>query len=136
MTTFPASAVSIKGRAVLLEGPSGAGKSDLALRLMEKGAALISDDYVDLEVKQDTLFASPPKTIEGKIEARGIGIVEKSFEAHVPVSILITLVDRDTVPRMPNNRTREINGITIPAFRLHAFDASTPVKVFLLLEKN
>ena len=37
-------AVSIDGKAVLLRGPSGSGRSDLALRLIDEGAKLISDE--------------------------------------------------------------------------------------------
>ena len=42
--TLHASCVAIDGRAVLIEGRSGEGKSDLALRLIDRGAALVSDD--------------------------------------------------------------------------------------------
>jgi ABC-type lipoprotein export system ATPase subunit len=42
--TLHASCVAIAGRAVLIEGPSGSGKSDLALRLIDRGATLVSDD--------------------------------------------------------------------------------------------
>ena len=43
--TIHVSSVAIGGRAVLIGGRSGAGKSDLALRLIDRGASLISDDY-------------------------------------------------------------------------------------------
>ena len=43
--TVHASCVAIDGRAVLIGGRSGTGKSDLALRLIDRGAALVSDDY-------------------------------------------------------------------------------------------
>ena len=43
--TLHASSVSIDGRAVLIEGMSGSGKSDLAMRLIDRGATLVSDDY-------------------------------------------------------------------------------------------
>ena len=43
--TLHVSTVAIGGRAVLIGGRSGQGKSDLALRLIDRGAALVSDDY-------------------------------------------------------------------------------------------
>ena len=64
------SSVAIGGRAVLIAGASGHGKSDLALRLIDRGAKLISDDYTIVEAKDGRLWASPPATIAGKIEVR------------------------------------------------------------------
>ena len=43
--TIHATCVAIDGQAVLLTGPSESGKSDLALRLIDRGATLVSDDY-------------------------------------------------------------------------------------------
>ena len=42
--TLHATTVAIDGRAVLISGPSGSGKSDLALRLLDRGFTLVSDD--------------------------------------------------------------------------------------------
>jgi serine kinase of HPr protein (carbohydrate metabolism regulator) len=39
-----ATSVAIDGHVVLIQGVSGIGKSDLALRLIDRGAVLISDD--------------------------------------------------------------------------------------------
>jgi serine kinase of HPr protein (carbohydrate metabolism regulator) len=76
--TIHVSSVAIDGRAVLIGGRSGAGKSDLALRLIDRGAALISDDYTFVRRDRDRAFASAPERIAGRIEMRGVGIVEMS----------------------------------------------------------
>ena len=61
--TVHASCVAIRGRAVLIEGRSGSGKSDLALRLIDHGAMLVSDDYTLLTRDGTRLIATPPPTI-------------------------------------------------------------------------
>jgi len=53
MVLIHASCVAVEGRGVLLRGAPGAGKSDLALRLIEGGADLVSDDQVVLTVSLD-----------------------------------------------------------------------------------
>jgi serine kinase of HPr protein (carbohydrate metabolism regulator) len=83
-----ASAVAIDGRAVLLMGPSGAGKSDLALRLLDRGFTLVSDDQTLVRREGARLLASAPDTIAGKLEIRGIGIVALESVAIVPVCLL------------------------------------------------
>ncbi len=45
-----ASAVRVRDRAVLLCGPSGAGKSTLAAALVDRGHALISDDFCAISI--------------------------------------------------------------------------------------
>src|SRR3546814_11301183 len=65
-----ASCVALDGRAVLLMGASGSGKSDLALRLIDRGWSLVSDDYVTLECRGGKLVAAPPEQIAGRMEVR------------------------------------------------------------------
>ncbi|MEQ9448012.1 MAG: HPr kinase/phosphatase C-terminal domain-containing protein, partial [Rhodospirillaceae bacterium] len=71
--------VSIDGQGVLLRGAPGAGKSDLALRLIDAGASLVSDDYCEVTVMDGALALNPPASIAGKIEIRGYGIVTLPF---------------------------------------------------------
>jgi serine kinase of HPr protein (carbohydrate metabolism regulator) len=131
--TVHASTVAIDGHAVLIAGRPGSGKSDLALRLIDRGAVLVSDDYTILTRSGDGLVASAPETIRGRIEVRGVGLVEMSFESAVPVALIVT-VD-DTVPRMPApDQSRTLAGFDLPLVALAAFEDSAPIKVELALK--
>ena len=79
--TIHASTVAIGSRAVLITGPSGCGKSDLALRLLDRGFELVSDDQTIVKRDGDRLVATAPPNIAGKLEVRGIGIVEVETSA-------------------------------------------------------
>lgn len=121
-----ATTVAIDGRAVLITGPSGAGKSDLALRLIDRGATLVSDDRTLLARDGDAVVASAPATIAGRIEVRGLGIVARPH-APAPVALVVELAAE--VERLPTPRTRELLGVTTPAIRLDPLPASAAVKV-------
>lgn len=126
-----AGCVAIGGRGVLLAGRSGAGKSDLALRLIDRGAVLVSDDYTDLSVRDGRLVARVRDTIAGRIEVRGIGIVPLPHQPEVAVALL---VDLDEAPaRMPEDETRMVEGVAVPLVRLAALEASAPIKVEMAL---
>lgn len=125
--TIHAGCVAIGGRSVVILGPSGAGKSDLALRLIDRGADLVSDDYTLLRVAGGQLIAAPPATIAGKIELRGVGIVERPFLAEAPIALAI---DLGAVPqRMPEPTTRSWLGHTVPLVALNGLEPSAPIKV-------
>jgi serine kinase of HPr protein (carbohydrate metabolism regulator) len=129
-----ATAVAIGSHAVLLMGPSGSGKSDLALRLIDRGANLISDDYTILEVRDGALFASAPETIVGKIEVRGIGIVAIPHIDNVAAALVVHL--GGAVERMPLRQTvMTIAGVDLPETKLEAFEQSAPIKVELALHR-
>jgi serine kinase of HPr protein (carbohydrate metabolism regulator) len=131
MTLIHASCVAIAGRGVLISGPSGAGKSDLALRLIDRGAVLVSDDQVVLSAVQGRLHAAAPASIAGKIEVRGLGIVAMSHHEPVPVALLIQL--SDAVERMPEDQSRTLCGLDVPMVLLDPFTASAPIKAELAL---
>ena len=120
--------------AVLIRGLSGAGKSDLAFRLIEAGAELICDDQVELEKRQEKVFAGSVSAIEGLLEVRGIGLVRYDVAPQSRLRLVVDLVKREDVPRLPEAETIEILDIEIPRLRLHGFDGSTPLKVAKALE--
>lgn len=131
--TIHASCVAIGDAAVLIEGRSGTGKSDLALRLIDRGAVLVSDDYTMLTRKDGQLLARAPANLAGKIEVRGIGIVEMPHVEDVPVVLIVAIVEAP--PRMPGaGRKRAIAGIEIREIALPALEPGSPVKVELALK--
>jgi serine kinase of HPr protein (carbohydrate metabolism regulator) len=129
-----ASAIAVGGRGVLLSGPSGAGKSDLALRLIDRGAQLISDDVTLVRRVDGSLRASPPERIKGKLEVRSLGIFDLDYIEDAPVALLVDLVERP--PRFPlETQSRTIAGVALPVVELFAFEASAPIKVEMALKR-
>ena len=132
--TLHCSTVAKDGRAVLITGPSGSGKSDLSLRLFDRGFSLVSDDQTIVRKDGDRLLASAPPTIAGKLEVRGIGIVEMERVANVPIALIVELTGQ--IQRMPDDsRERPILGVKVPLVSIDAMTASAAPKVALALDR-
>jgi serine kinase of HPr protein (carbohydrate metabolism regulator) len=126
--TVHATCVAIGWRGVLIRGRSGSGKSDLALRLIDRGARLVSDDYTILIENGGRILARAPETIAGKLEVRGVGIVEMEPAVDIPVCLIADL-DRAPV-RLPDGPEEEaLLGTLLPAIGLAALEASAPLKL-------
>ena len=126
--------VALDGRAVLISGPSGSGKSDLALRLFDRGFALVSDDRTIVLKQGDRLVAAAPPTIFGKIEVRGIGIVEVTPAGDTPIALIVEL--SGDIERMPEGTSeRELLGIAVPLVAIDPWTASAAAKVDLALAR-
>jgi serine kinase of HPr protein (carbohydrate metabolism regulator) len=126
--TLHASCVAIGDHAVLIEGRSGTGKSDLALRLIDRGAVLVSDDYTVLTRRDGALTATPPANIAGKMEVRGLGLIEVAHTQDVPVA-LVVVADNDPVRMPEDDARRAIAGVMLPELRLSLLEPSAPIKV-------
>jgi serine kinase of HPr protein (carbohydrate metabolism regulator) len=127
--------------AALLRGASGSGKSDLALRFLALSAEgkqapmLVADDQIFIEARGNALFASVPPTIAGKLEARGLGIIELPHVAEAELVLAVDLVPPQDVPRMPPEPWEQtmIAGKSVPCLALAPFEASAPLKLKLAL---
>lgn len=133
METIHGTVVDIDGEGVLLRGPSGSGKSDLALRLIDGGAALVADDRVVLVENAGTIAASAPEPAAGKLEVRGLGIAKLPHSARTSLSLVVDLVEPGRVERLPKAAETVLLGVALPVLNLAPFEASAPAKVRLAL---
>lgn len=131
--------VTLEARAALLRGPSGAGKSDLALCFLtafrHNEVGLVADDQVRVAVEAGRLIARAPAVTAGRMEVRGVGIVDVRHKEAAELCLVVDLVPRSQVPRLPPDpaATLSILGVDVPAIRLSPFEASAPAKLWLAL---
>jgi serine kinase of HPr protein (carbohydrate metabolism regulator) len=115
-------------RAALIFGPSGAGKSDLALRALQAGWRLVSDDYSLVWSSGSDLFARAPEAIADRIEARGLGIeIEPALS--FARACLAVVCDAAEIERMPKPQTMALEGVELPCIHLNPLEASALIKV-------
>jgi HPr kinase/phosphorylase len=133
MPRYRGTCIALDGYGVLLRGDSSAGKSDLALRLIDAGGELVSDDYTDLTAEDGRLVATAPASLHGLIEVRGLGIVRLPAASAAPLVTVCDLVAAEQVERMPPTRTETILGVALPVFQIAASEASAVAKLRLIV---
>jgi len=130
-----ATAVAIAGAGLLIRGTSGSGKSDLALRLIDRGATLISDDQVEIRRKNGQLLLSPPTGLAGKLEVRALGICECDYLSGIELELIVDL--KENPDRFPLDRQVMILlGIQVPSCTLDAMESSAAIKAEWALQRK
>ena len=119
-----ATCVVVDEGAILIRGPSGSGKSTLARELVRTARAngrfarLVSDDRTLLYARNGRLIAKAVAAIAGKIEVRGVGIVEELFEPTARVRLVVDLSATEP-PRLPQREdgVALLCGVAVPRLR-------------------
>lgn len=128
-----ATCVAIGSKGVLLTGESGLGKSDLALRLIDRGAALVADDQVEIRRRGKELAVTAPAAIKGLLEVRGLGIFKVKAKEKTNISLVVRLCRPEWIERLPFPEPYSLLGLELPQIRLNAFEHSAPVKIEMAL---
>ncbi|MEM7427848.1 MAG: hypothetical protein AAF441_17270 [Pseudomonadota bacterium] len=131
--------VDIGGTGVLLTGRSGSGKSDLALRLIERPfrscgqIRLVADDQVLIARSGDALRASAPAQLQGRLEVRGVGIMEIETIAGTDLKLIVDLEAASAIERLPDHGNARVPllGLQLPVLKLNPFELSAPEKLVL-----
>ena len=138
--------VALGRSGALLRGPSGSGKSDLALRFLFlarrapaalEAPILVADDQVQLTREGERLLARAPASIRGKIEVRGVGIVEVKCLDEAELALVVDLVPISAeVERLPDGAARaRLLGVEVPLMRLCPWEASAEIKLAVALAR-
>ncbi|RCL02244.1 MAG: hypothetical protein JSC189_000557 [Candidatus Tokpelaia sp. JSC189] len=115
-------ALHLGGFGLLIIGLSGSGKSVLTLALIERShlfgrkAALVGDDYVELENMTGQLFAYAPLQIAGVIEVRGAGLFKMAYEEKTRLDLVIELDKKGE--RYPEEHFFENMQVRLPLLKL------------------
>ena len=136
-------AIALDDRAALILGPSGGGKSDLALRCILQGAwidgrhraaQLVADDQVIVEESVRGLIVRAPEAIAGRMEVRGLGIMEMPRVLSARLVLAAELAESATIERLPDPRpSLALLGAEVPLMRVAPFEMAAHLKVLLAL---
>jgi HPr kinase/phosphorylase len=120
MERIHASCVVLGECGILVRGAPGSGKSSLVRQMLFEAklggrfARLVCDDQVEIEERHGRLLARAVAAIEGRLEVRGVGIIEVQ---HEPAAAIRLVVDCGTQQprRMPeeDDGFAELSGVRL-----------------------
>lgn len=135
--------IALGANGALLIGDPGTGKSDLALRfimnppnqeLIKLPPTLIADDQVTLKEEEGKIYGQAPQNLQGKIEARHVGIMQIPFEKRAEIKLVVELTPANEIERMPvEQQFYPLMQQQIPLIQLAPFEASAVNKLMLAL---
>ena len=134
MKRFHSTAVVLDNNGVLIIGESGSGKSDLALRLIDGGATLISDDITICKKRTDEIYLSSPIETKGLLEVREVGIITVPFVDRIRLKMVVKLTEKN-LNRMPKKNITKVLGVRFPLLVINGKSSSAVVKVKVKLNE-
>ena len=131
---FHSTSVVIEDLGILIRGKSGSGKSDLALRLIDSGATLVSDDVTICKKIGDYLYLYPHPETKGLLEVRELGIMTVPYVENVRLFLVVELVEEE-FERMPGMMSCSILGVKFPKIKIFGKSSSAVAKIKIKLNQ-
>lgn len=113
-------------RGVLVQGPSGSGKSDLALRALDLGFRLVSDDRTLVWSSDGAAFGRAPETLAGLLEVRGVGVLRVPALAFCRIDLAVL---SGTPERLPDPEVVVLAGAPVRRLALQLTDTAAPHRI-------
>ena len=129
-----ATSVAIEDNGVAIFGDSGSGKSDLALRLIDSGATLISDDITVFSKLEKNINLFGIENTKGLLEVREVGIITVPYVEGIKLKLVVRLSDK-VIERIPKKNQINLLGLKFPKLEINGKNSSSVAKVKVKLNE-
>ena len=129
-----ATSVAIEDNGVAIFGDPGSGKSDLALRLIDSGATLISDDITVFSKLEKKINLFGIKNTKGLLEVREVGIITVPYVEGIKLKLVVRLTDK-VIERIPKKNQINLLGLKFPKLEINGKNSSSVAKVKVKLNE-
>ena len=129
-----ATSVAMEDNGVAIFGDPGSGKSDLALRLIDSGATLISDDITVFSKLEKNINLFGIENTKGLLEVREIGIITVPYVEGIKLKLVVRLTDK-VIERIPKKNQINLLGLKFPKLEINGKNSSSVAKVKVKLNE-
>jgi serine kinase of HPr protein (carbohydrate metabolism regulator) len=129
-----ATSVAIEDNGVVIFGDPGSGKSDLALRLIDSGATLISDDITVFSKLEKNINLFGIENTKGLLEVREVGIITVPYVEGIKLKLVVRLTDK-VIERIPKKNQINLLGLKFPKLEINGKNSSSVAKVKVKLNE-
>jgi|TARA_A200000113_G_C8622681_1_gene276392 serine kinase of HPr protein (carbohydrate metabolism regulator) len=119
---------------VAIFGDPGSGKSDLALRLIDSGATLISDDITVFSKLEKNINLFGIENTKGLLEVREVGIITVPYVEGIKLKLVVRLTDK-VIERIPKKNQINLLGLKFPKLEINGKNSSSVAKVKVKLNE-
>ena len=129
-----ATSVAIEDNGVAIFGDPGSGKSDLALRLIDSGATLISDDITVFSKLEKNINLFGIENTKGLLEVREVGIITVPYVEGIKLKLVVRLSDK-VIERIPKKNQINLLGLKFPKLEINGKNSSSVAKIKVKLNE-